>query len=69
VAPIWGVGGFDSLGVHWEEILNGFEIVLKLMNLLMLPGIYYIVRQEKRLTRIETILDLCLKNKVVLSEK
>jgi len=49
--------------------VNGFDIFLKLLNLLMLPAFYYIVKLEKRLSKIETILDLCLQNKVSLSEK
>jgi hypothetical protein len=55
------------VGFYREEKLNGLEIVLKLLNILIIPGFFYIVRLEKRLSKIETILDLCLQNKVDLS--
>ena len=73
MAAIRSVGGFDSLGDYRVTAkgvnVNGLEIFLKFLNLLIIPAFFYIVRLEKRLSKIETILDLCLQNKVSLSEK
>jgi len=49
--------------------VNGLEIFLKFLNLLIIPAFFYIVRLEKRLSRIETILDLCIQKKITLSEQ
>jgi hypothetical protein len=47
--------------------MNGFGITLSLLNLLIIPGVLYIVKLEKRLIRIETALkDLCNGKRVVL---
>jgi hypothetical protein len=48
--------------------LNGFTITLSLLNLLIIPGVVYVVRLEKRLMRIEEVLkDLCKNGKAVYS--
>jgi len=73
MAAVRSVGGFDPLGDYGVTAkgvnVNGLDIFLKYLNLLIIPGFFYIVRLEKRLSKIETILDLCLENKVSLSEK
>jgi hypothetical protein len=47
--------------------MNGFGITLSLLNLLIIPGVLYIVKLEKRLMRIEVALkDLCNGKRVVM---
>ena len=59
------LGGPDTLGLYREKKLNGFSIALSLLNVLIIPGVVYIVKLEKRLCRIENVLkDLCKKNKM-----
>lgn len=50
--------------------MNGFAAPLALLNLLIIPGVVYIVKLEKRLMKIENVLkELCSKNGIIISGK
>lgn len=67
MVTVWGFGGAYSLGFYREKKMNGFGITLSLLNLLIIPGVLYIVKLEKRLIRIEAaIKDLCNGKRVIL---
>ncbi|MCJ7828481.1 MAG: hypothetical protein MUP81_01925 [Dehalococcoidia bacterium] len=53
VDPFRGIGGDFSLGFFREKVMSEFVSGLGLLNLLIIPGVIYIVKLEKRLLNIE----------------
>ena len=50
--------------------MNGFSVTLSLLNLLIIPGVLYIVRLEKRIMKMEHILkELCVKTGIDVLER
>jgi len=46
-----------------------FDLILKLVNLLLFPILYFIIKFERRMTRIETLCSLHMQGKVLVDEK
>lgn len=58
------------MDVDWTAKMNGaLQIMLLAWNLLIIPGIVYVVKLEKRLARIdETLKTLCKEKPVIFGE-